>query len=75
MSVLILGTANVTMLASNWPMKAPMHTVATTSQGALGRRRTHSGRAGSRNSLTQPRAEYAVEAASPGEFCSVTELF
>ena len=27
-----VGSATVTMLASSWPMKAPMHTAATASQ-------------------------------------------
>ncbi|BAS18444.1 hypothetical protein AHiyo8_pI67480 (plasmid) [Arthrobacter sp. Hiyo8] len=59
MSDLMLGTARVTMLASSWPMNAPIHTVATTSHGAPGRRRIQSGRAGSRHSLPQPVGEAA----------------
>lgn len=49
-------------------MNAPIHTVATTSQAAPGRRRIHSGRAGSRNILRQ------MESSFPEKTCSVTEL-
>ncbi|GAA4042189.1 hypothetical protein GCM10023063_30340 [Arthrobacter methylotrophus] len=75
MSVLMAGTAKVTMLASSWPMNAPIHTVATTNHGAPGRRRIQSGLAGSLHSFPQPVGEAAVKGAAPEEICSVTELF
>ena len=48
-----VGRATVTMEASSWPMKAPMHTAATANQYALGCSRTTAGRRGSTRSLSQ----------------------
>ena len=60
-------------LASSWPMKAPMHTVATTSHGAPDQVRIGSGRAGSTSSRRHPGRD-EPDAGSAIVDCSATEL-